>query len=363
VGEHNWRAEPADLFSAARGVYQRCRGAFSVVAMIVGYGVLAFRDRYGIRPLILGSRHGLNGKSVMVASESVALDVSGYDVVGDVKPGEAIFIDMAGNVHREICCEEPNLCPCLFEYVYLARPDSTINEVAVYKSRLRMGERLGMRLLEDWPDHDIDVVIPVPDTSRTAALQMANVMELKYREGFIKNRYIGRTFIMPGQVQRQKSVRQKLNAIELEFRGKNVLLVDDSIVRGTTSRQIIQMARDAGAARVYFASAAPPVRYPNVYGIDMPVVSELVANGRETEEIRQEIGADYLIFQQLDDLIEAVREGNPGIQQFEGSCFDGKYITGDVTGDYLQLVEDSRSDISRTQLDHTLDLAEVSTYI
>ena len=363
VGEHNWPAEPADLFSAVRGVYQRCRGAFSVVAMIVGYGLLAFRDGYGIRPLILGSRQGPEGKSVMVASESVALDVSGYDVVGDVKPGEAIFIDMAGNVHREICCDEPILCPCLFEYVYLARPDSTLDEVAVYKSRLRMGERLGMRLLETWPDHDIDVVIPVPDTSRTAALQMANVMGLKYREGFIKNRYIGRTFIMPGQTQRHKSVRQKLNPIELEFRGKNVLLVDDSIVRGTTSRQIIQMARDAGAARVYFASAAPPVRYPNVYGIDMPVVSELVASGRETEEIRQEIGADYLMFQRLGDLIEAVREGNPGIRQFEGSCFDGKYITGDVTGDYLQLVEDSRSDITRTQQDHTLDLAEISTYV
>jgi amidophosphoribosyltransferase len=226
-----------------------------------------------------------------------------------------------------------------------------------------MGERLGRRLLESWPDNDIDVVIPVPDTSRTAALQMANVMGLTYREGFIKNRYIGRTFIMPEQTQRQKSVRQKLNAIELEFRGKNVLLVDDSIVRGTTSRQIIQMARDAGAAKVYFASAAPPVRYPNVDGIDMPVVSELIANSRETEEIRKEIGADYLIFQRLDDLIAAVREFNPEIQQFEGSCFDGKYITGDVTGDYLQLVEDWRSGITRLQEEeHTLDLAEVNTY-
>jgi amidophosphoribosyltransferase len=363
VGEDNWRAEPSDLFAAARGVYQRCQGAFSVVAMIVGYGVLAFRDRYGIRPLILGTRRGPKGKSVMVASESVALDVSGYEVMDDVSPGEAIFIDIAGNIHREICCEKPMLCPCLFEYVYLARPDSTINEVAVYKSRLRMGERLGMRLLETWPDHNIDVVIPVPDTSRTAALQMANVMGIKYREGFIKNRYIGRTFIMPGQTQRQKSVRQKLNAIALEFRGKNVLLVDDSIVRGTTSRQIIQMARDAGAARVYFASAAPPVRHANVYGIDMPVVSELVAHGRETEEIRKEIGADYLIFQRLDDLIEAVREGNPRINQFEGSCFDGKYITGDVTGDYLQLIEDSRSDVTRKQQEHALDLAEVTTYV
>jgi amidophosphoribosyltransferase len=363
VGAHKLRAEPADLFSAVREVFKRCRGAFSVVAMIVGYGLLVFRDGYGIRPLILGSQQRSEGKSTMVASESVALDVSGYEVVGDVKPGEAVFIDNAGNVHRDICCKTPISCPCLFEYVYLARPDSTIDNVAVYKSRLRMGERLGMRLRENWPDHDIDVVIPVPDTSRTAALQLANVMELKYREGFIKNRYIGRTFIMSGQSQRQKSVRQKLNTIELEFRGKNVLLVDDSIVRGTTSRQIIQMARDAGAARVYFASAAPPVRFPNVYGIDMPVVSELVASGRETEEIRREIGADFLIFQQLDDLIEAVREGNPGIRQFEGSCFNGKYVTGDVTNDYLQFIEDSRNDTSRTEQEHALDLAEVSTYV
>ena len=362
VGGQKLRADPGDLFSAVRGVYQRCRGAFSVVAMIVGYGLLVFRDGYGIRPLILGTLERLEGKSVMVASESVALDVSGYDVVDDVKPGEAIFVDMSGNIHREICCEEPILCPCLFEYVYFARPDSTIDEVAVYKSRLRMGERLGMRLVETWPNHDIDVVIPVPDTSRTAALQMANVMGIKYREGFIKNRYIGRTFIMPRQTQRQKSVRQKLNAIGLEFRGKNVLLVDDSIVRGTTAREIIQMARDAGAARVYFASTAPPVRHPNVYGIDLPVVSELVASGRVTEEIRQEIGADYLIFQELGDLIEAVREGNQGIGQFEGSCFNGKYVTGDVTSDYLQLVEDSRNDIVRTQKDHALDLAEVSIY-
>jgi amidophosphoribosyltransferase len=362
VGVNKLRAEPADLFSAVRGVYKRCQGAFSVVAMIVGYGLLAFRDGHGIRPLILGQRQEHEGCSTMVASESVALDVLGYDIVGDVRPGEAIFIDLFGNVHREFCCENAKLCPCLFEYVYLARPDSTIDEVAVYKSRLRMGERLGKRLLESWPDHDIDVVIPVPDTSRTAALQMANVMHLKYREGFIKNRYIGRTFIMPEQSQRQKSVRQKLNPIELEFRDKNVLLVDDSIVRGTTSRQIIQMARDAGAAKVYFASAAPPVRYPNVYGIDMPVVSELVANGRQTEEICEEIGADFLIFQQLSDLIEAVREGNPKISEFEGSCFDGEYITGDVTKEYLESVKRSRGRLKGGREEHALDSIELSNH-
>lgn len=363
VGINKLRAEPADLFSAVRSVYKRCRGAFSVVAMIVGYGILAFRDEYGIRPLILGERQESNGVSKMVSSESVALDVLGYKVLSDVNPGEAVFIDLEGNLHREVCSEKTMLCPCLFEYVYLARPDSTIDKIAVYKSRLRMGERLGKRLLEEWPEHDIDVVIPVPDTSRTAALQMANVMDLKYREGFIKNRYIGRTFIMPEQTQRQKSVRQKLNAIELEFRGKNVLLVDDSIVRGTTSRQIIQMARDAGARKVYFASAAPPVRYPNVYGIDMPTESELVAYRRNTSEICHEIGADYLIFQELSDLIHAVQEGNPAITQFEGSCFTGKYVTGDVTKDYLEFVKTSRSDASTAIKHDDLDLTDLSSYV
>ena len=363
VGINRLKAEPADLFSAVRSVYKRCRGAFSVVVMIVGYGILAFRDSRGIRPLILGERKELGRTSTMVASESVALDVLGYEIVDDIKPGEAVFIDIAGTVHRELCVDQAMLCPCLFEYVYLARPDSTIDEVAVYKSRLRMGERLGNRLLEEWPDHDIDVVIPVPDTSRTAALQMANVMNLKYREGFIKNRYIGRTFIMPEQAARQKSVRQKLNAIELEFRGKNVLLVDDSIVRGTTSRQIIQMARDSGATKVYFASAAPPVRHPNVYGIDMPIESDLVAYGRDRLEICQEIGADYLIYQKLDDLIEAVREGNPNISKFEGSCFTGEYITGDVTKAYLDSLKITRSGSNARQPDHNLDSTELSTYI
>ena len=255
---------PEHIFRAVAAVHRRCRGAYAVVMLIVGFGILAFRDPFGIRPVIYGRRETDQGPEHMIASESVALDVLGYDVVRDVEPGEAIFIDLEGQVHTRQCAERPRHTPCIFEYVYMARPDSIIDSIAVYKTRLRMGERLARKLLREWPDHDIDVVIPIPDTSRTAALQMANEMDLKYREGFIKNRYIGRTFIMPGQAQRKHSVHQKLNAIELEFRGKNVLLVDDSIVRGTTSKQIIQMARDAGANKVYFASAAPPVRYPNV---------------------------------------------------------------------------------------------------
>ncbi|MBO67447.1 MAG: amidophosphoribosyltransferase [Acidiferrobacteraceae bacterium] len=359
VGATKQRADPKDIFAAIRGVFRRCRGGFSVVGIIVGYGLIAFRDSHGIRPLIFGTKSAPNGKSVMVASESVALDVCGYSGETDVMPGEAIFVDTQGNIHREICAENPSLSPCLFEYVYLARPDSTIDKVAVYKSRLRMGNLLGKRLLGQWPDHDIDVVIPVPDTSRTAALQMANVMGIKYREGFIKNRYIGRTFIMPEQEQRQKSVRQKLNPIGLEFRDKNVLLVDDSIVRGTTSRQIIQMARDAGAKKVYFASAAPPVRHPNVYGIDMPAASELVASGRTIEEIRNEIGADFLIFQALNDLIESVRAGNPAIHDFESSCFSGEYITGDVTPGYLRSLDCDRRKDKSLQTGDALNLTDV----
>jgi amidophosphoribosyltransferase len=292
----------------------------------------------------------------------VALDVLGYDLLGDVAPGEGVFVGLDGSIQRRICTADPVLAPCLFEYVYLARPDSIIDDVAVYKSRLRMGERLAKRLVRHWPNHDIDVVIPVPDTSRTSALQLANCLGIKYREGFIKNRYVGRTFIMPGQAERQRSVRQKLNAIDLEFRDKNVLLVDDSIVRGTTSKQIIQMARDAGARRVYFASAAPPVRYANVYGIDMPVPAELVANGRTTEEICGVIGADRLFYQDLEDLIAAVREGNPAITRFDASCFDGKYVTGDVTGDFLCAMAGKRNDRARASQDSVLDVTEVSTY-
>ena len=353
---------PEDIFQAVSGVFRRCRGAYAVVAMVVGYGLVAFRDSYGIRPLVIGERVIGDARSVMLASESVALDVLGYDLLGDVAPGEAVFVGLDGSIQRRICTADPVLAPCLFEFVYLARPDSIIDDVAVYKSRLRMGERLAKRLVRHWPNHDIDVVIPVPDTSRTSALQLANCLGIKYREGFIKNRYVGRTFIMPGQAERQRSVRQKLNAIDLEFRDKNVLLVDDSIVRGTTSRQIIQMARDAGARRVYFASAAPPVRYANVYGIDMPVPAELVANGRTTEEICGVIGADRLFYQDLEDLIAAVREGNPAITRFDASCFDGQYVTGDVTGDFLCAMAGKRNDRARASQDSVLDVTEVSTY-
>ena len=362
VRDRNAMLQTQDIFDAVRRVHRRCRGAYAVVAMIVGYGLVAFRDPYGIRPLVLGERIDGSSRSVMAASESVALDVLGYQSIGDVAPGEAVFIRTDGAIERQVCATDAKLAPCLFEYVYLARPDSIMDDVAVYKSRLRMGEKLAGHLLDVWPDHDIDVVIPIPDTSRTSALQLANVSGLKYREGFIKNRYIGRTFIMPGQAERQKSVRQKLNAIDLEFRGKNVLLVDDSIVRGTTSKQIIQMAREAGAKKVYFASAAPPVRYANVYGIDMPSRSELVANGRSEDEIGAFIGADRLLYQRLDDLVDAVREGNPAISQVDASCFDGNYITGDVSDDFLESLAGSRNDAAKQKSGESLDVAEISAY-
>jgi amidophosphoribosyltransferase len=288
------------------------------------------------------------GSEYLVASESVALDTLGFSLVRELEPGEAVFISLDGTVYARQCAEHPVHAPCIFEYVYLARPDSIIDSVAVYKARLRMGERLAQQILRTWPDHDIDVIIPVPDTSRTAALEMAHHLGVTYREGFIKNRYIGRTFIMPGQTQRRKSVRQKLNPIGLEFKGKNVLLVDDSIVRGTTCEQIIEMARDQGARKVYFASAAPPVRYPNVYGIDMPAAHELIAHGRTLEEVAQKIGADRLIYQELDDLVAAVQEGNPSLRQFDASCFNGEYVTGDVSADYLAALADRRSDTAKS---------------
>lgn len=352
-----------EIFNAMHGVYRRCRGAYAVVAMIVGFGILGFRDRYGIRPLVYGRRRAKAGLDHMIASESVALDVLGFDLVDDVQPGEVVLIDMHGKVHRRVCADEARHVPCIFEHVYLARPDSIIDGVAVHKTRLRMGEKLAHKLRQEWPDHDIDVIIPIPDTSRTAALQMSYELGIKYREGFIKNRYIGRTFLMPGQEERKRSVRQKLNAIDLEFRDKNVLLVDDSIVRGTTSKQIIQMAREAGARKVYFASAAPPVRYPNVYGIDMPNAHELVANGRTEEQVAAEIGADRLLFQNLTDLIDAANEGNPAITEFDTSCFDGVYVTGDVSEDYLIDLQRLRNDKakSRESLSPT-DLGEVNSY-
>jgi amidophosphoribosyltransferase len=342
------RLTPDHIFRAVAAVHRRCRGAYAVTMLIAGVGILAFRDPHGIRPLVYGRRDTDQGPEVLFASESVALDVLGFEMVGDVAPGEAIFVDMDGQVHAQQCAENPVLSPCIFEFVYFARPDSMMDGIYVHKTRLRMGERLAAKIERVWPDVDIDVVIPIPDTSRTSALQMAYHLDIPYREGFIKNRYIGRTFIMPGQAERKKSVRQKLNAIDVEFRKKNVLLVDDSIVRGTTSKQIIQMARDAGARKVYFASAAPPVRHPNVYGIDMPSVHELIGNGRSEAQIAEAIGADRLIYQDLPDLIEAAREGNPRIQRFDASCFDGVYVTGDVSQDYLERIERARSDTAKS---------------
>ena len=338
---------PEDLFAAVSGVHDRCRGGFAAVVMITGYGILGFRDRNGIRPLVFGSRQTDNGNEYMIASESVALDSQGFNLDRDVAPGEAVFIDVNGNLHSKVCTEPGDHTPCIFEQVYFARPDSLMDGISVYKARLRMGEKLADKLKRLRPNHDIDVVIPIPDTSRTSALELANRLGLKYREGFVKNRYIGRTFIMPGQSQRKKSVRQKLNAMELEFRGKNVLLVDDSIVRGTTSKQIIQMAREAGANKVYFASAAPPIRYPNVYGIDMPAASELIAAGKTNSEVEELIGADWLVYQDLDDLIAAAAEGNPTISRYECSVFDGEYITGDVDEMYLKRLENIRNDAAK----------------
>jgi len=336
-----------DIFNAVKGVHKRCRGAYAVVAMITGKGILAFRDPYGIRPLAFGEKKTESGKDIVVASESVAIDALGFDLVRDIAPGEALFIDANGKHHTQQCANNPVLSPCIFEHVYFARPDSIIDGISVYKARLRMGAYLAKKIMRELPDHDIDVVLPIPDTSRTSALELSYTLGIKYSEGFIKNRYIGRTFIMPGQKERKKSVRQKLNAIELEFRGKNVLLVDDSIVRGTTSKQIIQMARDAGAKKVYFASAAPPVIHPNVYGIDMPAAKELIGYGRTDKEIAEAIGADWLIYQDLDDLIEAVKKKVPHVKQFDTSVFNGVYVTGDISNDYLTQVEASRSDDAR----------------
>ncbi|MEW5891870.1 MAG: amidophosphoribosyltransferase [Pseudomonadota bacterium] len=346
VKDHRLSAEA--VFAAVSNVHRRCRGAYAVVAMIAGFGLLAFRDPHGIRPLIFGKQETEAGTEWLVASESVALDALGFSVVRDVEPGEAILITLDGQFSQCRCIEQPHFTPCIFEYVYFARPDSVIDGISVYESRLRMGERLAEKIKRQFSHLDIDVVIPIPDTSRPSALQLANRLGIDYREGFIKNRYIGRTFIMPGQSVRKKSVRQKLNAMAMEFKGKNVLLVDDSIVRGTTSREIIQMARDAGAKAVYFASASPPVRFPNVYGIDMPTRAELLATGRSDEEIAREIGADAVIYQDLPDLIAAVQQLNPKITQFDASCFDGNYVTGDITEEYLARLEAQRSGVTPT---------------
>src|SRR5262245_56777373 len=341
------RVTPADVFAALTAVYRRCRGGYAAVAMVIGHGILGFRDPNGIRPLVLGRRDTNKGPEWMLASESVALTGMSFKFVRDIGPGEAVFIDEHGRLFSQQCVATVRHTPCIFEYVYFARPDSIIDNISVYRSRMRMGDKLAEKILHGFPDHDIDVVIPIPDTSRTSALQLAQKLGLKYREGFIKNRYIGRTFIMPGHTQRERSVRQKLNAIDLEFRGKNVLLVDDSIVRGTTSRQIIDMAREAGAFKVYFASAAPPVRFPNVYGIDMPAASELIAHGRLEEEVGELIGTDWLVYQDLKDLEEAVSHDKARIDGFDTSCFSGVYVTGDITPDYLARLEVERNDSAK----------------
>lgn len=333
-----------EVFDAVSRVHADTRGAYAVVAMIIGQGLVAFRDPFGIRPLVLGKHETASGTEYMVASESVALDAVGFEVMRDVAPGEAVYITTEGELFTRQCAEAPSYAPCIFEFVYFARPDSTIDKVSVYASRVNMGAKLGEKIRKEWYDHDIDVVIPIPETSCDIALEIARGMDLPYRQGFVKNRYIGRTFIMPGQQERKKSVRRKLNAINAEFKDKNVLLVDDSIVRGTTSEQIIEMAREAGAKKVYFASAAPEIRFPNVYGIDMPTSNELIAHGRDADEIARLIGADGIIFQDLSDLVEAVRMENPDIKRFETSVFDGHYITKDVDQAYLDHLTQLRND-------------------
>ncbi|MEJ2763317.1 amidophosphoribosyltransferase [Photobacterium sp. MCCC 1A19761] len=353
---------PAEIFAAIREVHRIVKGAYAVVAMLIGHGIMAFRDPNGIRPLCLGKRE-VDGKiEYMVASESVALDAVGFDFVRDVAPGEAVYITFDGELFTEQCADHPLLTPCIFEFVYFARPDSFIDKVSVYSARVRMGVKLGEKIKREWEDLDIDVVIPIPETSTDSALEIARTLDKPYRQGFVKNRYVGRTFIMPGQQMRRKSVRRKLNAIRSEFKDKRVLLVDDSIVRGTTSEQIIEMAREAGAKKVYLASAAPEVRFPNVYGIDMPSANELIAHGREVDEICKMIGADGLIFQDLEDLVAAVSEGNPDITQFESSVFNGTYVTGDVSQQYLEYLETLRSEDSKTQREIQQDLANLELH-
>ena len=337
------------VFGAVKNVHRRVEGSYACVSIISGYGLLAFRDPYGIRPLIFGSRE-VDGRSEwIVASESVAITALGFDIVRDVQPGEAIFISNSGHLFHRQCAEKVEASPCIFEHVYFARPDSVIDGISVYHARLNQGDVLAKRILEQWPDHDIDAVIPVPDSGRIAALQMAKALDVPYREGFVKNRYVGRTFIMPGQALRERSVRRKLNAIGHEFAGKNILLVDDSIVRGTTSAQIIEMARDVGASKVYFASAAPPVRYPNVYGIDMPAINEFIADGKSIDEINSIIGSDRLFYQSLEDLIEATSIGEHPPSRFDTSCFNGEYVTGGIDEAYLDALYASRNDTAKVE--------------
>ncbi|ARD45160.1 amidophosphoribosyltransferase [Colwellia sp. PAMC 21821] len=347
--------DQSDIFTAVSNVHKRVRGAYATVALIIGYGMVAFRDPNGIRPLVFGKRETESGVEYMVASESVALDANEFEFVRDVAPGEAIFFTESGEIHSQQCAENPSFHPCIFEYVYFARPDSSIDKISVYGSRVDMGKKLGDKIAKEWDDIDIDVVIPIPETSCDTALEIARHLNIPYRQGFVKNRYIGRTFIMPGQEQRKKSVRRKLNAIGTEFMGKNVLLVDDSIVRGTTSGQIIEMARAAGAKKVYFASAAPEIRFPNVYGIDMPSANELIAHGRELDDICQLIGADKLIFQTLEDLVSAVSTANPDITEFETSVFNGEYVTKDIDQSYLDRLDAMRNNDTKETSDKNAD--------
>ena len=347
------------VFKAISALNDYVRGGYACVSMISGYGLLAFRDPHGIRPLIFGKRESENGTEWIVGSESVAITALGFEIERDIKPGEAIFISSSGHLFSRMCAEQTSLNPCIFEYVYFARPDSVIDGISVYQARLNQGKTLAERILNEWPDHDIDAVIPIPDSGRIAALQMANSLGVPYREGFVKNRYVGRTFIMPGQALREKSVRRKLNTIENEFRGKNVLLVDDSIVRGTTSKQIVEMARESGAAKVYFASAAPPVRYPNVYGIDMPATTEFVANGRTVDEINEHIKSDRLFYQSLEDLEKSAMSIVEAEINFDSSCFDGEYVTGDITEEYINRLHEQRNDsakLSANDDDQILDI-------
>lgn len=351
---------PDHIFGAVTNLHRKIRGGYAVVAVVIGHGLVAFRDPNGIRPLVMGKRETALGTEYMVASESVALDADGFTVLRDVAPGEAVYITEDGELFSQQCAENPSYAPCIFEYVYFARPDSTIDNVSVYASRVAMGKKLGEKIKKEWAHLDIDVVIPIPETSNDAALQIAHELGLPYRQGYVKNRYIGRTFIMPGQGERKKSVKRKLNAIWQEFKGKNVLLVDDSIVRGTTSQQIIDMAREAGAKKVYFASAAPEIRFPNVYGIDMPSANELIAHGHDVESICKIIGADGLIFQSLDDLVDAVRSQNPELKRFETSVFDGVYVTNDIDQAYLNRLDAQRNEASKrkkeAELSASLDL-------
>lgn len=351
----NLELTPDDLFNAISNVHKRVRGAYATVALIIGHGMIAFRDPNGIRPLVFGKKETETGLEYMVASESVALDACGYEFVRDVAPGEAIYFTESGELYSQQCAENPQYCPCIFEYVYFARPDSTIDKISVYASRIEMGKKLGEKIAKEWEDLDIDVVIPIPETSCDTALEIAHQLNLPYRQGFVKNRYIGRTFIMPGQEQRKKSVRQKLNAIGAEFKNKNVLLVDDSIVRGTTSGQIIEMARASGAKKVYFASAAPEIRFPNVYGIDMPSANELISHGRELDDICDLIGADKLIFQSIEDLVSAVNTANPEIKMFDTSVFNGQYITKDINQSYLDKLDALRNNESKENSDRNAE--------